>query len=172
MPPSAPQWGQQPPPWNGPGLPPPGYAEHTAPLLPVPPPPPVPQHLVQRPMLAPPPWGGYPPPPQPARSHRAAWWWIGGGGFVALAGTAVAIIAAAGGFTTYLFDQAGLEDGVHRTLVDDYKLADVGTVTCPPDQEIVPGARFTCTASIAGEDRTITITVLNDAGQYRVDQPA
>lgn len=100
----------------------------------------------------------------------------GSGKLVAIiAGIVVLVVVVAGLLAYFLrttvFDQAAVQDGVRSVLTDQYRVADVGTVTCPADQEVSSGATFSCTASIGGEDTTIAITVTDDNGTYTVARP-
>ncbi|GAB3443563.1 DUF4333 domain-containing protein [Actinophytocola sediminis] len=78
-----------------------------------------------------------------------------------------------GGFGARVFDEQALEgpDGVLSILVDDYAISDVESVDCPADQEVTVGSTFDCVAVIGGEERTVTITVLDDDGAYQVGAP-
>ncbi|MET3808567.1 hypothetical protein ABIB25_005596 [Nakamurella sp. UYEF19] len=44
-------------------------------------------------------------------------------------------------------------------------------VVCPPDEPVKEGTTFTCTATIAGVNKSITITVKDDKGKYEVGVP-
>ena len=83
-----------------------------------------------------------------------------------------ATLALTGAFTpTPTFDEVALEDGVRGVLQDDFGLSDVGSVSCPANLEVVAGTEFECSFRSGGQDVSIPIEVLNDAGQYRVGGP-
>jgi hypothetical protein len=113
-----------------------------------------------------------PPPSPPAPQLRRRNWprtlalvalLLGGGG--------VGVGAALGWFTHYELDASAVQAGVQQILIRDYHVAEVGTVTCPAGEPVVPGTAFTCQAVIAGTLETIHIRVLDAGGAYRVAQP-
>jgi hypothetical protein len=132
-----------------------------------------------------PPQGEYPPNPyqhpyqqQPAQKKGGgAWIWI----------TMVVVVLAAAAFlvlglvtpgflNTKVFDQNALQgdDGVKKILVEDYKVENIESVSCPADQEVKQGNKFTCTVKIGGDEpteMTVNITVTNDEGEYQVALP-
>jgi hypothetical protein len=76
---------------------------------------------------------------------------------------------------TTVFDEEALESayGVAKILVEfyDYTWAAIEDVDCPADQEVKPGSTFTCALTLGGEDHTVTITVVNEDGEYEVSVP-
>ncbi|WP_409180503.1 DUF4333 domain-containing protein [Amycolatopsis sp. VS8301801F10] len=70
-----------------------------------------------------------------------------------------------------VFDSRVMASAVTRLLADDYKLANVGTVSCPDRQPVADGSRFQCTVDIAGTTKHVPITVTGADGKYRVDPP-
>jgi hypothetical protein len=70
-----------------------------------------------------------------------------------------------------VFDEAIVQDSVHRVLTDDYGIDGVDVVICPAGQEVEVGAEFACTARIAGERKRIPITVETEQGRYEVGLP-
>jgi flagellar basal body-associated protein FliL len=82
-----------------------------------------------------------------------------------------------GFLNTKVFDQNALQgdSGVKKILVDDYKLENIESVSCPADQEVKVGNKFTCTVKVGGDDPkdfTVQITVTSeDDGQYQVALP-
>jgi flagellar basal body-associated protein FliL len=117
-------------------------------------------------------------PQQPQKKGGGAWIWI----------TMVVVVLAAAAFlvlglvtpgflNTKVFDKAALEgdDGVKKILVDDYKVQDIESVTCPADQEVKQGNKFDCTVKVGGDepkDLKVTITVTNEENaEYQVALP-
>jgi Domain of unknown function (DUF4333) len=81
-----------------------------------------------------------------------------------------------GFLNTKVFDQSALqgEEGVKKVLVDDYKVPDIESVSCPADQEVKQGNKFECKVKVGGDEPkelTVQITVTNDDGQYQVALP-
>jgi hypothetical protein len=75
-----------------------------------------------------------------------------------------------------VFDDAALEgpDGIQKILTEEYKVENVESVSCPADQEVKVGYKFTCTVKQGGDDPkdlTVEITVTSDEGQYQVALP-
>ncbi|MGH3495149.1 MAG: DUF4333 domain-containing protein, partial [Sciscionella sp.] len=94
-------------------------------------------------------------------------------GAVALIVIVVAILGfvAPGFFVTKTFDSTSLQNGVRNTLTNDYKIGGVGQVSCPSGQQVTVGATFTCTVSINGQQKTVTLRVQDSSGVYQVGQP-
>jgi hypothetical protein len=109
----------------------------------------------------------------------------GGGAGIWIAMVVVVLAVAAflvlglvtpGFLNTKVFDQNALQgdEGVKKILVDDYKVPDIESVSCPADQEVKQGNKFECTVKVGGEDPkelTVQITVTSDDGQYQVALP-
>jgi len=81
-----------------------------------------------------------------------------------------------GFLNTKVFDQNALEgnDGVKKILVNDYKVQNIESVSCPADQEVKQGNKFECKVKVGGDDAkelTVQITVTSDDGQYQVALP-
>ncbi len=81
-----------------------------------------------------------------------------------------------GFLNTKVFDQSALqgEDGVKKILVNDYKVPNIQSVSCPADQEVKQGNKFQCTVKVGGnepKDLTVEITVTSNDGQYQVALP-
>lgn len=81
-----------------------------------------------------------------------------------------------GFLNTKVFDQSALQgdDGVKKILVNDYKVQDIESVSCPADQEVKQGNKFECKVKVGGDDAkelTVKITVTSDDGQYQVALP-
>ncbi len=75
-----------------------------------------------------------------------------------------------------VFDHVKVEAGVTKILTDaapnGYGLQGVSGISCPSDQPVKVGAKFTCTGTVGGSQRQITITVKDDAGRYEVAPPS
>ena len=70
-----------------------------------------------------------------------------------------------------VFDSRVMASAVTRLLTTDYKVANVGAVSCPDRQPVADGSRFQCTVDIAGTTKHVPITVTGADGNYRVDPP-
>ncbi|MDV6014001.1 DUF4333 domain-containing protein [Haloechinothrix sp. LS1_15] len=70
-----------------------------------------------------------------------------------------------------VFDDAAMQDEVHRVLTEHFDVAGLDVVTCPPEQPVSEGITFTCTATIDGEEHDVPITVTDDDGAYTVGEP-
>lgn len=95
-------------------------------------------------------------------------------GLLVIGGGAAGVIWWQGGFTTYVMDKAAVEEGVNSVLTDPeegFNLGGVSSVTCPAEQEVIVNARFACTATVEGTDRSVQVTILNEDGDYEVGQP-
>jgi len=68
-----------------------------------------------------------------------------------------------------VFNEQLLEgaDGVRQFLAEEYQLSDVGSVDCPGELAL----EFDCTVTVAGEEKTVTVTVLNENGEFEVSPP-
>ncbi|MCT2583627.1 DUF4333 domain-containing protein [Actinophytocola gossypii] len=58
-------------------------------------------------------------------------------------------------------------NGVKEFLAQEYDLTDVGSVDCPGELAL----QFDCNVSVAGEEKTVTVTVLNENGEFEVSEP-
>jgi hypothetical protein len=58
-------------------------------------------------------------------------------------------------------------NGVKEFLANEYQLSDVGSVDCPGELAL----RFDCTVTVAGQEKTVTVTVLNENGEFEVSEP-
>lgn len=77
-----------------------------------------------------------------------------------------------GFFVTPVLDQASVQDGVRMILRDNYRLPDVAAVTCPADQQVVPGRSFTCVVVVDGRRSDVPVVVQDTVGRYQVSRPA
>ncbi|MGH3796057.1 MAG: DUF4333 domain-containing protein [Pseudonocardiaceae bacterium] len=106
----------------------------------------------------------------PRKKSALPWILSGLAGAAILAVILVVGFVTPGFFTTTVFDQNAVQEGVQRILSDEYG-QQAQSVTCPADQEVRTGSTFTCQATIDGAQRNVTITVKTDAGEYEVARP-
>jgi hypothetical protein len=113
--------------------------------------------------------GDQPPGPAPRRRTALPLVLV----VVALLAVVVAVLGfvAPGFFVTKVLDTAAVQAGVARVLSQDYGLADVGPVSCPDGVAVVPGAGFTCRATIAGEEVPVPVRITDGDGGYEVGRP-
>jgi hypothetical protein len=143
-----------------------------------------PQYAQQSPYGQQQPSGEFPSPyqhpyqqQQPPKKGGGAWIWITMVVVVlAVAAFLVLGLVTPGFLNTKVFDQAALQgdEGVKKILVDDYRLENIESVSCPADQEVKQGNKFECTVKQGGDDPkdlTVQITVTSDDGQYQVALP-
>lgn len=160
-----PGYGQQPPPYGPPplyGPPPPGYGY-----------PGYGYPGYGQPPYGQPPYGQQPGgfgPPHGGRKSKLPWALAGSGAVLVVAVVLVLLFVAPGFLVTRTFDNAAVEDGVRQILVQEYGLQ-VEAVSCPPDQPVEPRTRFTCTATVDGEQTQVEILVRTEDGEYEVARP-
>ncbi|QRP49980.1 DUF4333 domain-containing protein [Amycolatopsis sp. FDAARGOS 1241] len=70
-----------------------------------------------------------------------------------------------------VFDAKAMDAAVAKILTGTYQLRDVGEVSCPDRQAVTDGSTFHCVVEIAGEPKSVPITVTGTDGDYRVDPP-
>ncbi|MPZ79373.1 MAG: DUF4333 domain-containing protein [Actinophytocola sp.] len=58
-------------------------------------------------------------------------------------------------------------DGVRQYLAEQYQHTDVGSVDCPGRLAL----EFDCAVSVAGQEKTVTVTVLDENGEFEVSEP-
>lgn len=77
------------------------------------------------------------------------------------------------GWVPKTFSQNGLEEGVQRILSEDggKQKQEVSDVTCPAGVKARKGEEFTCQLKVNGAPKYVTITVLDDDGNYLVSDP-
>lgn len=69
------------------------------------------------------------------------------------------------------FDHTDVQDAVYSVLARHYRIENVQLVICPPNRPVVRGTTFRCTATIAGEKKSVPIRVTSDKGDYEVGRP-
>lgn len=65
-----------------------------------------------------------------------------------------------------------MQADVRKILTETYQVREVGDVLCPSNQKVEDRSTFTCTVQVAGEGKTVTITVTGEDGRYEVGAPA
>jgi hypothetical protein len=115
--------------------------------------------------------GGYEPASGGPQDKATLPWMLIGVGGIVLALIIFLGFVTPGFFTTTVFDQNAVQDGVRRILSNEYG-QNPQQVSCPADQEVQTGSRFTCQATIDGEQHDVIITVRTDAGEYEVARPS
>ncbi|MGU3433117.1 DUF4333 domain-containing protein [Actinomycetes bacterium M1A6_2h] len=114
-------------------------------------------------------WNASGAPQQPAKKSKAPLFIIVG--LVAL----VAIIAAVVGLTGVVggdtLDNSAAEAGVQKIVTDSYGATDVTDVSCPSGQKVESGKSFTCSLSVDGQAREVTVKFTDDSGTYEVSRP-
>lgn len=97
---------------------------------------------------------------------------------VLIAGAAVLVLAVGGGLAWLLgafrgdvLEQQSLEDGVVKVLNESYGEPDVTNAQCPANEAAENGTTFDCTVKIGGQDKKVTVRVLNDRPEYEVGAP-
>ncbi|MET8854229.1 DUF4333 domain-containing protein [Amycolatopsis sp. NPDC004625] len=183
-PPPQPQWGQQPPPYGqqpGGGYPQSGpqaqpqYGQQPGGAYPQSGPQAQPQYGQQQPGQYD--YGqqqysgaGAPEAEKPAKSKKG----LLIGVVVAVAVVAVFLFTAfvtPGFLKTQVFNNTQMQTDVQKLLTETYKIEGVTGVTCPAEQKVADGAKFECTATIAGKPQQVPITVKGDGGNYEVSPP-
>ncbi|MEJ2887579.1 DUF4333 domain-containing protein [Actinomycetospora aeridis] len=117
-------------------------------------------------------WGGpYPPPPRRPFPWKVV-------GIVAGAVLLVALIVL--GLLAFVvgprfarvdvLDADAVAQGVTRVVTDEWH-RQISDVSCPADQEVRTGARFTCSATVDGRPVQVPVSVVDPQGTYSVGQP-
>ena len=95
-----------------------------------------------------------------------------------IGGVAVLVLVIGGGaawllgaFRGDVLDQQSLEDGVVKVLNENYGEPDVKDAQCPSNEAARNGTTFDCTVKIGGQDKKVTVRVLNDRPEYEVGAP-
>ncbi|WP_086845046.1 DUF4333 domain-containing protein [Amycolatopsis kentuckyensis] len=97
---------------------------------------------------------------------------------VLIAVAAVLVLAVGGGaawllgaFRGDVLEQQSLEDGVVKVLNENYGEPDVKNAQCPANEAAQNGTTFDCTVTIGGQQKKVTVRVLNDRPEYEVGAP-
>lgn len=73
--------------------------------------------------------------------------------------------------TTHKLDQAAAEAGVRKVVTQNYGASNVSAVQCPSDIPILDGTSVTCSLTVDGADKTVTLTLVGSDGNYEVGLP-
>lgn len=97
---------------------------------------------------------------------------------LAIGGIVVLVIVAGGGLAWLLgafrgdvLEQKSLQDGVTKVLNESYGEPDVKDAQCPANESAQNGTTFDCTVQIGGQEKKVTVRVLNDKPEYEVGAP-
>lgn len=94
-----------------------------------------------------------------------------------IGGAIVAVLVVAGAalliFNPFksVLDQDSLQEGVAAVLHESYGEGDVRDVNCPSGESVSTGTSFTCSVTVAGAPKTVSVRVLNDKPEYEVGAP-
>ncbi|MBE8525096.1 DUF4333 domain-containing protein [Amycolatopsis sp. H6(2020)] len=96
-----------------------------------------------------------------------------------LIAVAAVLVLAVGGGTAWLLgafrgdvlEQQSLQDGVVKVLNENYGEPDVKNAQCPANEAAQNGTTFDCTVTIGGQQKKVTVRVLNDRPEYEVGAP-
>lgn len=92
---------------------------------------------------------------------------------VVLAIVAILLWVWPGWLSKKVFDQNAVQSGVVNLIKTDYNL-NATAATCPDahNTEVKSGNTFSCTVTIDGAQKNVTITVKDDKGTYEVSPPS
>ncbi|MDL9946152.1 DUF4333 domain-containing protein [Gordonia sp. ABSL11-1] len=96
---------------------------------------------------------------------------IGGGLAVLIAAILLITAFVVPGWAPKTISQSAVQDGVKKVLTEDYQATEVSDVQCPSGQRVEQGQSFSCTATVGGQQQTVTVTFLDDDGKYEVSRP-
>ncbi|OXM55729.1 DUF4333 domain-containing protein [Amycolatopsis alba] len=95
-----------------------------------------------------------------------------------IGGIAAAVVVAGGvgawllgAFAGDTLDQKSVQDGVTRVLSEHYGEPDVKNVACPSGQPVENGTTFECTIDLSGQQKKVTVRVLNTTPEFEVGAP-
>ncbi len=96
-----------------------------------------------------------------------------------LIGGITAAVLVAGGIGAWLLgafagdslDQKSVEDGVVRVLNENYGEPDVKNVKCPSGEPVENGTTFDCSIDLSGQQKKVTVRVLNTTPEFEVGAP-
>ncbi|OKJ93947.1 DUF4333 domain-containing protein [Amycolatopsis sp. CB00013] len=95
-----------------------------------------------------------------------------------IGGIAAAVVIAGGvgawllgAFAGDTLDQKSVQDGVVRVLNENYGEPDVKNVSCPSGQPVENGATFDCSIDLSGQQKKVTVRVLNTTPEFEVGAP-
>lgn len=81
------------------------------------------------------------------------------------------------GWVSKNLSQNSLQQGVQQVLSNPdkdkgYGLKDVKDVSCPSGKKVEEGETFTCSVSVGGQNKLVTVKILDNDGTYEVSEPA
>ncbi|WP_132994295.1 DUF4333 domain-containing protein [Gordonia zhaorongruii] len=129
-----------------------------------------------------PPYGAD-PAGQPFGPRATATSGSGKGKLLAIGGGVLALLAAIILITAFVWpnwakgglSQESVESGVQSILnqpePDGYGIQDVKDVECPSGQDAEEGVTFTCSVSVDGANKNVTVTVKDSDGTFEVSRP-
>ncbi|UUV35496.1 DUF4333 domain-containing protein [Amycolatopsis roodepoortensis] len=95
-----------------------------------------------------------------------------------IGGVAAAVVIAGGvgawllgAFSGDTLDQKSVQDGVVRVLSEHYGEPDVKNVSCPSGQPVENGTTFDCSIDLSGQQKKVTVRVLNTSPEFEVGAP-
>ncbi|MEV6910920.1 DUF4333 domain-containing protein [Amycolatopsis sp. NPDC051071] len=95
-----------------------------------------------------------------------------------IGGIAAAVLIAGGvgawslgAFAGDSLDQKSVEDGVVRVLNEHYGEPDVKNVQCPSGEPVENGTTFDCSIDLSGQQKKVTVRVLNTTPEFEVGAP-
>ncbi|MFD5246373.1 DUF4333 domain-containing protein [Amycolatopsis sp. NPDC058340] len=95
-----------------------------------------------------------------------------------IGGIAAAVVIAGGvgawllgAFAGDTLDQKSVQDGVVRVLNEHYGEPDVKNVSCPSGQPVENGTTFDCSIDLSGQQKKVTVRVLNTTPEFEVGAP-
>ncbi|MDD7937369.1 DUF4333 domain-containing protein [Actinomycetospora lutea] len=117
-------------------------------------------------------WGGpYPPPPRKPFPWKVVGLVVGALLLIALIVVGLLAFVVGPRFARVdVLDADAVAQGVTRVVTEDWRRQITG-VSCPADQEVRPGVRFTCSATVDGRPVQVPVQVVDADGTYSVGQP-
>lgn len=118
-------------------------------------------------------FGGSAPPPLPPRRRGNIVPWIFGSLLLLILAGVVLVLGfgTPGLLVRTVFDAKAVEAGVRQIVEGSYRVGQVDSATCPPEQPVEPARSFECVVSIGGQDRNVTVTAKDTEGIYEVSRP-
>ena len=115
--------------------------------------------------------GGFYEPSPPRRRRSPLRRVLVGIGVLGVAAVLFLGFVAPGWFFRTVLDAGAVQRGVEHTLKDSYGIRGIGAVTCPSGQPVEPSRAFDCRVRVGGQQRTVTVTIIDGRGTYRVGRP-
>ncbi len=116
---------------------------------------------------------GQPLPGGPKKSRTGLIIGIAAAAIIAIVVLVLLIGWATGAFFGKKFDNAKVDEGVTKVLKESYNESDTKDVSCKTDGvKVKEGETFSCSATIGGKQKTVTVKVLDSDGKYQVGAPS